>query len=122
MTREQRAGLARLMLRWPEGRATLRLAGASDDLLLDLCESYHLACDSANYWAKSDSSRAKQIADEYRFLISESEFEVIQRVSIAETRNFRQCRRWIDLSLPEPKLKISVAGCTRPTVNSAPDN
>jgi hypothetical protein len=44
------------MLRWPEGRATLRLAGASDDLLLDLCESYHLACDAANYWAKSDSS------------------------------------------------------------------
>lgn len=43
MTREQRAGLARLMLRWPEGRSELRLKGASDDILLDLCEDYDLA-------------------------------------------------------------------------------
>jgi hypothetical protein len=38
MTREQRAGLARLMLRWPEGRAALHLKAASDAALRDLCE------------------------------------------------------------------------------------
>ncbi len=53
MTREQRAGLARLMLRWPEDRAALRLAGASDHILLDLCEGYDLACDAAVYWSSS---------------------------------------------------------------------
>ena len=66
MTREQRAGLARLMLHWPERREALRLAGASDDLLLELCETYDLACDASAYWSKSTLPGADEIADDYR--------------------------------------------------------
>lgn len=50
VTGEQQAGLARLMLRWPEGRVVLRLAGNADQILLDLCESYDLACAASDYW------------------------------------------------------------------------
>lgn len=79
MTREQRAGLARLMLRWPEGRAALHLKAASDVIFLDLCESYELACDASAYWSSSRAAGARGIADEYRLLISELEFEARER-------------------------------------------
>lgn len=82
MTREQRAGLARLMLRWPEGRAALRAKEASNETLLDLCESYDLACNAAIHWSKSDTPGAAEIADEYRGLIAELEFEARQRASM----------------------------------------
>lgn len=75
MTREQRAGLARLMLRWTEGRAALHLQAASDDDFLELCESYELACDASAYWSSSNAAGAGGIADEYRLLISELEVE-----------------------------------------------
>ena len=81
MTREQRAELARLMLRWPGDRETLRLAGASDNLLLDLCESYDLACDASAYWSKSTATGAVEIADEYRCLVAELEVEARERAS-----------------------------------------
>ncbi|WP_146170181.1 hypothetical protein [Bosea sp. 124] len=81
MTQEQRAGLARLMLCWPEGRAALRLMSASDIPLLDLCEAYNLACNAAAYWSKSNSANAAEIADEYRSLVPEIEAEARQRVN-----------------------------------------
>ena len=62
MTREQRAGIARLMLRWPEGRAALREKGTLDEILLDLYEGYELACDAAIYWSKSNVPGAAVIA------------------------------------------------------------
>lgn len=82
-TREQRAGLARLMLRWPEGRAALRQNSAFDQMLLDLCESYDLACDAATYWSKTNSPGSAAIADEYRWIVSELEFEIRARASLA---------------------------------------
>lgn len=82
-THEQRAGLARLMLRWPEVRATLRERSASDEILLGLCESYDLACNAAVHWSTSDSPGAAAIADEYRGLVTELEFEARQRASAA---------------------------------------
>lgn len=90
MTREQRAGLARLMLRWPERREALRLAGASDDLLLELCETYDLACDASAYWSKSTLPGSDEIADDYRNLVAELEAEarewasVPRRVTVAQ--------------------------------------
>ena len=83
MTREQRAGIARLMLRWPEARAALRLKGASDQMLLDLCEGYELACDAVIYWSKSNVPGAAAIADEYRDIASELEFEIRERANMA---------------------------------------
>lgn len=82
MTREQRAGLARLMLRWPEGRAALRLKAASDLTLLDLCEGYELACDAAIYWSKSNAPGAVAIADEYRDIVAELEVEIRERANL----------------------------------------
>lgn len=82
-THEQRAGLARLMLRWPEDRAALREKGASDEILLDLCESYDLACNAAAHWSKLDTPGAAGIADEYRSIVFELEFEVRERTSMA---------------------------------------
>lgn len=83
MTREKNgwAGAAHAP-RWPEGRVVLRQKGASDSMLIDLCESYELAC-AAAYWSKSDAPRAVEIADECRFLISELEFEARERASVA---------------------------------------
>lgn len=83
MTREQQAGLARLMLRWPEGRVALRLAGNADQILLDLCESYDLACAASDYWSKLTVPGADKIADEYRNLVTELEVEVRARASVA---------------------------------------
>lgn len=82
-THEQRAGLARLMLRWPEDRTALREKGASDEILLDLFESYDLACNAADLWAKSDMPGAAEIADEYRSIISELELDLRERASMA---------------------------------------
>lgn len=73
MTREQKAGLARLILRWPEGRETLRLKAASDQVLLELYESYDLACNALVFWSKCSSPGAAEIAAEYRFLVAELE-------------------------------------------------
>ena len=83
MTREQRAGIARLMLRWPEGRAALREKGTLDEILLDLYEGYELACDAAIYWSKSNVPGAAVIADEYRDIVSELEFEIRERANMA---------------------------------------
>ncbi|MGW9329217.1 hypothetical protein [Bosea sp. NPDC055594] len=81
-TRGQRAGFARLMLRWPGGRATLLEKGTSDETLLDLCESYDLACNAAVHWSKSDKPRAADIACEYRGLIFELEIEAREMVNV----------------------------------------
>jgi len=70
MTRDERAGLARLMLRWPDRR--LELVRASRTRLLESFEAYELACDAAAAWSK----RSDLIADEYLQLIAELELEI----------------------------------------------
>jgi hypothetical protein len=70
------------MLRWPEGRASLRLAGNSDRILLDLCESYDLACNAAAYWSKATLPDAREIADDYRNLVAELEAEAREWASV----------------------------------------
>ncbi len=82
MTKERRAGLARLMLRWPEGRAALRMKSESDPVLIELCEGYDLACEAAAYWLKSSAANAAAIAEEYRCLIAELESDIRQRASM----------------------------------------
>lgn len=98
MTREQRAGLARLMLRWPEGRAALRLKGASDLMMLELCAGYERACDAATYWSKSNSPGAISIADEYRDIDSKSEVEFRERANMA---SLTTATLYIERSLPK---------------------
>lgn len=79
MTAEQRAGLARLMLRWSEGRAALRMKRALDSMLIDLCEDYGLACEVATYRLNSNTANAATIAEDYRRLVAELELDIHQR-------------------------------------------
>jgi hypothetical protein len=80
MSREQKAGLARLMLIWPEGRAAVRSMAMSDAILLELCECYELACGAADFWSKSNSFGSAVIANEYTAILTELEHEIRHRV------------------------------------------
>lgn len=75
--------MARLILRWPEGRTALRAKSVSDPVLIELSEEYDLACNAAVHWSKSDTPGAADIAGEYRSLVAELEFEARQRASVA---------------------------------------
>lgn len=85
MTREQRAGLARLMLRWPEGRAVLLAKSETDHFLVELCESYDLACEAARYWLKSSAANGAAVAEEYRCLTAELESDIRRRAGIGSS-------------------------------------
>ena len=72
MTHQERSGLARLMLRWPERREKLSRACA----LFDLFAGYSLACQSADLWSRQAGERAELIAKDYREVISALELQI----------------------------------------------
>lgn len=74
MTPEQRCGLSRLMLRWPERRH--QLAQAHDTSLADLYESYETASVAFAHWSIAATPEAEAFAAEYRQLIAELEGEI----------------------------------------------
>ena len=74
MTSEQKAGLARLLLRLPFQRGPIRqfaLTAAGRDC----CESYELAWVAEQFWARSLAKHARDIHAEYQALIIELEDE-----------------------------------------------
>ena len=77
MTSDEKAGMARLMLRWPDRRDQLRHAVS----LASLYECYALACDAAHWWSKQPSSRGFALAREYINLVTELEAEVATELS-----------------------------------------
>lgn len=80
MTHERNAGLARLLLRYPERRhAILRVA--LTPTMADLCESYELACVAAEHWAEVPGSKAAAMTAEFRLLIGAIEAEVTRELS-----------------------------------------
>ena len=74
-TPEKRAGVTRLLLRWPHRRAEL-LRAAKRPAFASLCESYALAWEAALHWAKIPGNRAAEIAEEYRLLLGELEQDI----------------------------------------------
>lgn len=72
MTREERAGLARLMLKWPARRE--ELFRASQTSLLEMFEVYELACDAAIVWSKC----SEDIAGEFRQIVVELEHDIAE--------------------------------------------
>lgn len=81
MEKAQRRGLARLMLRWPHKRATLKALFDRDARLAELCEAYEVACEAAAYWGKSSSAAAAERAQEYRSLMMATEQDILNRIS-----------------------------------------
>lgn len=72
MDRAERAGLSRLMLRWPSRRAEL-LRCAEANQLRDLFSSYELACTAREYWSKLSTDASMEITDDYDKLITDLE-------------------------------------------------
>lgn len=81
MRNARKRGLARLMLRWPDRRAQLRLISCDDPGLADLFEAYELAWEAAGYWAKIDSGVAAERTREYRALAIATEEDILDRIS-----------------------------------------
>lgn len=81
MEQAQRRGLARLMLRWPDRRASLREKCGHDPRLVELCEAYEDACEAAAYWAKSPAAIGPERAEEYHALASATEQDILERIS-----------------------------------------
>jgi hypothetical protein len=81
MEQARKRGLARLMLRWPERRAELRLCYSKDPGFADLCDAYETACDAALYWGKSMSPIGPERAEEYRALMTATEQDILHRLS-----------------------------------------
>ncbi|MGO4176001.1 hypothetical protein [Bosea sp. TAF32] len=73
MTPEQKAGLARLMLRWPERREQLKRAA---ERCIDLYEGYELAWRAYVRWTQQTEPNAAAIAEEYRKILIELELEI----------------------------------------------
>lgn len=67
--------MARLLLRYPERRLSI-LRVALTPTMVDLCESYELACRAAKYWAEVPGSEAAAMTAEFRLLIVAIEAEV----------------------------------------------
>ena len=80
MTNERKAGLARLLLRYPERRLAI-LRVAMTPTMAELCESYELACVAAEYWAEVAGSEAAAITAEFRLLIVAIEAEVSRELT-----------------------------------------
>jgi len=57
VTRDERLGLRPPMLRWPEGRSTLR-ASTHDKSFIEICSAFELACQSAEFWEHSELPQA----------------------------------------------------------------
>ncbi len=81
MEQAQKLGLSRLLLRWPERRAALRMCVAHDPQLAELCEAYETACVATEYWMKSNAVIAPVRVAEYNDLASAMEPDVIGRLS-----------------------------------------
>ena len=68
MTDEEKAGVARLLLRRPELRGSLEPAVADDELLADACGEYAAAWRGLEYWHCQNGSLAAERAAEYEAL------------------------------------------------------
>lgn len=76
MCREQKSGLARLLIRCPDRRDEL-VRAARSPTIMDFCEAYELSWSAALHWAKVPRSKAAEIATEYRMLIIAIEQDVL---------------------------------------------
>jgi hypothetical protein len=74
MTPEQKSGLARLMLRWPERRGELERAAHGS--VLDLYESYELESLAYIRWSQKAEPAAVVIAADYRRILIELEHDI----------------------------------------------
>lgn len=81
MEATRKRGLARLMLRWPDRRTTLKARFLNDTSVSELCEAYETACEAVTYWAKSPAANASQKCEEYRALASETEQDLLRLIS-----------------------------------------
>lgn len=70
-------GLARLMMRLPATRATIRAAAADDPDLHELCGAYGEACAVLDRMRR-DASADPAIVSEYEIICEEIEAEVLQ--------------------------------------------
>jgi hypothetical protein len=70
-------GLARLMMRLPATRATIRAAAAEDPDLRELCGAYGEACTVLDRMRR-DASADPAIVAEYEIICREIEAEVMQ--------------------------------------------
>lgn len=74
MTPDQKRGLDRLKLRWPERR--LVLERMSEFQLLELCADYEIASVALAVWTHKSGPNALRVVDEYQRLIRELEDEL----------------------------------------------
>lgn len=81
MKNARKRGHARLMVRWPQRRAQLRLISSDDPGLGDLFEAYELAWEAAGYWAKIDTAAASERTREYHALAIATEEDILHRIS-----------------------------------------
>ncbi|KRE20601.1 hypothetical protein ASE66_07010 [Bosea sp. Root483D1] len=81
MEQAQKRGLSRLLLRWPDRRAALRLSVARDPQVAELCEAYEAACVATEYWLRSSAAIAPLRVAEYNDLASAMEQDIIGRLS-----------------------------------------
>lgn len=70
-------GLARLMLRLPATRATIRAAAVSQPHLYELCGAYGEACAVLDRMRK-DTSANNSIVTEYEIICAEIEADVVR--------------------------------------------
>jgi len=70
-------GLARLMMRLPATRATIRAAAASQPHLYELCGAYGEACAVLDRMRK-DTSANPSIVTEYEIICAEIEIDVMR--------------------------------------------
>ncbi|ANL34802.1 hypothetical protein [Rhizobium phaseoli] len=75
-------GLARLMMKLPATRATIRAAAASQSLLYELCGAYGEACSVLGRMRK-DRSADPAIIAEYEIICAEIEADV-QRILLGD--------------------------------------
>jgi hypothetical protein len=73
----RRRGAARLSLRWPQVRISLRLRIKHDENFAELCEAYEIACNAAEYWLHSNSSAAAARVEEYQALAAATEQDIL---------------------------------------------
>jgi hypothetical protein len=81
MDATRKRGLARLMLRWPDRRSTLKERFLNDPSVSELCEAYETACEAIAYWAKSTAAIAEERSEEYRSIAAETEQDILRLIS-----------------------------------------
>lgn len=74
MTPQQRAGLARLLLRWPSRRD--ELVRASESPVAEMFESYEIASVALIHWSGKTEPGAMAVAEDYRRILIELEMEI----------------------------------------------